>query len=251
MVPPNSGVRSMTTATAIFGCSAGANAMNQALFRPATPVSAVPVLPATDQVSDVRRLSRALLHDAAHHRWSAPPPSAGTSRARPARDGCRARSCRRARPPCAPATAACARRRWRSSPTTSAICSGVASSRSWPIATRPTSSGRALRQHAVPAVEAARAPSRRSGSRAAASGRSRTRASSPPAATGRPAGRPGRTPCCTSWSGRWRSVTTPATSPPALHSGCDSTVMQVPLAVDRRVRRVLAGSPAPPSRSRS
>jgi hypothetical protein len=49
MVPPNSGVRSTTTATAIFGFSAGAKAMNQALFRPGTPVSAVPVFPATDR----------------------------------------------------------------------------------------------------------------------------------------------------------------------------------------------------------
>src|SRR5215207_8558539 len=36
-----------TTAIATLGSSTGAKAMNQAVFRPATPVSAVPVLPAT------------------------------------------------------------------------------------------------------------------------------------------------------------------------------------------------------------
>ena len=47
--PPVPGVPSMTTATAIWGASAGAKPMNQALLRPSTPVSAVPVFPATER----------------------------------------------------------------------------------------------------------------------------------------------------------------------------------------------------------
>ena len=62
------GVRSMTTATAICGCSAGAKAMNQALFSPGTPVSAVPVLPATDRFPMFAAVPGALLHHPAHHR---------------------------------------------------------------------------------------------------------------------------------------------------------------------------------------
>ncbi len=51
--PPKRGVCSTTTATAIFGSCTGAKAMNQAVFTPVTPVSAVPVFPAT--VSPFRR----------------------------------------------------------------------------------------------------------------------------------------------------------------------------------------------------
>ena len=46
--PPVACWRSTTTATAMRGLSAGAKAMNHVLLRPETPVSAVPVLPATE-----------------------------------------------------------------------------------------------------------------------------------------------------------------------------------------------------------
>ena len=48
VTPPVPAWSESATATATLGASAGAKAMNQVLLRPETPVSAVPVLPATD-----------------------------------------------------------------------------------------------------------------------------------------------------------------------------------------------------------
>ena len=48
VAPPVPAWSESATATATSGRSAGAKAMNQVLLRPGTPVSAVPVLPATE-----------------------------------------------------------------------------------------------------------------------------------------------------------------------------------------------------------
>ena len=68
---------SSATATATFGLSAGAKAMNQVVFTPACPVSAVPVLPATAIAGDLRRRAGAAGHDRLHHRRRAARPSRG------------------------------------------------------------------------------------------------------------------------------------------------------------------------------
>ena len=122
-----------------------------------------PRLAGDRQVSDVRRLPRALLHHAAHHPGQLRRCLRGHHALELLGMVLEHRLAARARPP-----GATIHGRIRTPPlaivaTTSAICIGVASSRSWPIATRPMSSGvlcgrtpcrpyRPLRRHLVARV---------------------------------------------------------------------------------------------------
>jgi hypothetical protein len=144
---PNCSVHSTVAAIAIFGSSAGTKPMNQAWFSSTPPpqallpgVSAVPVLPAT-RTPEIAALvpvpsettpsiavvsSSAVLPEIAWLYWS----GASFETSRPSGSITRFHSCGFiSLPPLATALA------------TIAICSGVASSRSCPIASRPRSTG--------------------------------------------------------------------------------------------------------------